>query len=116
MDLFFTLGFGLGAVVVTTVLARIVSLISRITHVGESYVRIQPLLGTEQAVPLTKIVDVSLVSFLGIQTHAVIRLQQTRFWSLAHNIFFVPVRGIFMDQQGPIKQLWNQVPCLVRRL
>ena len=116
MDFFFTFGFLLAAVVVTTVLARIISSISRITDVDESHVRIQPLLGAKQKVPLTEIVDIRLVSFLGFQTHATVRVQPTRFWTLTHSLFLVPVRGRFMDQQGPIKQLWNQVPSLERRL
>ena len=116
MDAFFYLGVALAALGVVFVWTRIISSISRIMEVGESRITVKPLLGIQRDVRVTEVVDLRLVSFLGIQTHATLRLQPTRFWSLAHSSFIFPVRGRFMDQQGPLKELWNRVPTTEGRL
>jgi len=116
MDVFFCLGVVSAGLGVVFVWARIISSISRISEVGESRITVKPLLGIERNVQLTEVVDLRLVSFLGIQSHATLRVQPTRFWSLAHSSFIIPVRGRFMDQQGSIKELWNRVPSQEGRL
>ncbi len=116
MDAFLYIGFVSAFVGVGFVVGRIVSSISRITEVTESHFGIDPLLGDERIVPLSEVVDLRLVSFLGFQTHATIRIHTSRFWSVAHSSFLIPVRGRFMSQQGLIKSMWNEVPSKDTRL
>jgi hypothetical protein len=116
LDIFEVLGFSSAAVGVGLVLVRILSSIARITGFDESKVRIKPLFGNERFVPLSEIVDLSLVSILGVQTHATVRTQPKQFWSLAHSSFLIPVRWIFMDQQGLIQAIWGHVPSKESRL
>ena len=97
------------------VFGRLVGSISRINILSETHIRVAPLLGKEMQIPLSDILDLRVFT-LGILTHALIRIRSNRFLSLGHTQYIVPVRGRFMDQQGPLRAVWNKVPSSTQRM
>jgi hypothetical protein len=100
---------------VLLVFGRLVASISRISEVNENHIEVKPMLGNVRRIPLTGIVDLTVFR-LGWLTHALIRVKQPRFLSLAHTTYLVPVRGRYMDQQGMLGALWERVPSVEERV
>ena len=97
------------------VFGRLIASITRISEVTEDHIEVKPILGNERRVPLPEILDLSVFT-MGLLTHALIRVRPTRFLSLAHTRYLVPVRGRYMDQQGKLKELWERVPSFEERI
>lgn len=89
--------------------------IARITEVSDTSLRIRNLLGSERLIPLDRIRHLHLITF-GFLTHATLKIQTDRFWSLQRALYIVPVRGIFVDQQGFVQSLWGKVLSTEARL
>ena len=92
-----------------------ISSIARIIEVSDTSVRIRNLLGNEQLIPLHRIIHLHLTT-IGFLTHATLKVQTDRFWSLQRALFIIPVRGRFMDQQGFVQSLWGKVLSTEARL
>ena len=105
----------LAILMVFLVFGRLVTSISRISKVNENHIEVKPMLGNLRRIPLSEIVDLSVFT-MGLLTHALVRVRPTRFLSLAHTTYLVPVRGRYTDQQGLLKALWNRVPSFEKRM
>jgi hypothetical protein len=89
--------------------------ISRIALTDESHISIRPLLGRARTIPMADIVDLTLLR-LGYLSHVHLRLRARGFWTFDRRIFLIPVRGPWMDQQGPLQTVWGRVPSIEKRL